>query len=227
MESKSFDFNAFVADSKKALLSPEEYFSSMPAEGGLAAPVIKALIYGAAAGVLNLIWSSFNIGVGGIFGAGVGVMVFIGSIIGALLGLFIGAVIILILSAIANGKTDFEPMVHVQGALLVIMPVSAFVNVFSAIHPTLGSFLNLAVNLYLLYMLFFAMTKTLNAKVDVSKIIVIVLGVLLILMFFVGLATRGISRAYRGWQQAELKEVIYKREKPDEGSFCTFHSFCS
>ncbi len=209
MESNGFDFNTLIADSKKALLKPEEYFSSMSTEGSLGTPIIKALIYGAVAGVIYFIWSLLGIGavggMGGLVGGAVGIMAIIGSIIGALIGLFIGAVIILILCAIANGKTEFEPIVHVSSSLLVIMPVSAVASFFSVIHPILGSLLVLAVNMYFLYMLFFAMTKTLNAKADVSKIIMFIFAGLLILFFFIGiLATRATRSYMRDWNNIEL-----------------------
>ncbi|MFO7923638.1 MAG: hypothetical protein R6U58_08090, partial [Bacteroidales bacterium] len=201
MENNKFNFSAFFKDSQQALLKPEEYFSTMSTEGGFGPPVIKALIYGFIAGILNLIWSFLNLSYaggafGGMMGGAVGVLALIWSVIGALIGLFIGAVIILILVSIASGKTDFEPIVHVQAALLVIMPVSAFMNVFSAVHPVVGSLLSLAVNLYLLWMLFNAMTKTLEAKADTSKIIMFVLGGILILFFFIGMATRRAARTF-------------------------------
>jgi hypothetical protein len=195
MENNGFNFNRFISDSKQALLKPEEYFSTMSTEGGFGPPIIKALIYGFIAGFLNMIWgflvfSAKGGAMGGIFGGAVGFMALILTPIGALIGLFIGAVIILVLVAISSGKTDFEPILHVQASLMVIMPVSAFMNVFSGIHPILGSLLSLAVNLYLLWMLFNAMTKTLGASVSTSKILIYVLGGLLILFFFIGIATR-------------------------------------
>lgn len=201
MESNGFNFTTFFEDSKQALLNPQEYFSPMPTEGGIGTPVIKALIYGAIAGIFNLLWSILNLsyaagGMGGMFGGAVGILAFFGSLVAALIGLFIGAVIILLLVAIAGGKTDFEPIIHVSAALLVIMPVTAFLNVFSGIHWMLGSLLSLAVNLYALWMLFHAMTGTLNSKVDTSKIIMYILGGLFILFFFIGMATRRVSRNF-------------------------------
>ncbi len=215
MESKGFNFNEFIDNSKQALLKPEEYFSSMSTEGGLVTPLIKALIYGGVAGILNLIWSLLKIGaaggmLGGALGGAVGILAFFWSIFAAVIGLFIGAVIILILVAIASGKTDFEPIVHVQASLMVIMPVSAFMNIFHGIHPVLGSLMGLAVNLYLLWMLFHAMTKTLGANVDTSKIIMFVLGGILILFFFIGLATRrAADRFIRDIQQYSNNEQVH------------------
>ena len=187
----------------------------MSTEGGFGPPIIKALIYGVIAGILNLIWGLLKIGAmggGGMFGGAVGFLALVWSIIGALIGLFIGAVIILILCAIASGKTDFEPILHVQAALMVVMPVSAFMNVFGVIHPALASLLSLAVNLYLLWMLFHAMTKTLGAQVDTTKIILYVLGGLLILFFFIGMATRRAANTFmRNFDPGDYTGQLDKR----------------
>ena len=206
MESNEFDFKRFSEESQQALLDPKSYFAAMSPTGGLGTPVIKALIYGAIAGVIYLLWSIMGIGaVGGMFGGGVGIMAFFGSLIGALLGLFIGAVIILILVAIANGKTAFEPIVHVSAALLVIMPVTALLTIFSGIHWMLGAVLSLAVNLYALWMLYNAMTLTLNARVETTKILMYVMGGLLILFFFIGMGTRRASRNFmRDFEQYNM-----------------------
>ena len=201
MENKNFNFPAFIAESKQTLLKPEEYFATMPTVGGFGPPIIKAVIYGIVAGIFNLLWSVLKLGAvggafGGMFGGAVGFLALRWSVVAALIGLFIGAVIILILVSIASGKTDFEPIIHVSAALLVIMPVSALLNVFSAIHPILGSLMSLAVNLYALWMLFNAMTRTLDARPDTSKIIMFVLGGLLILFFFIGMATRRAAQTF-------------------------------
>ncbi len=201
MESNAFNFNSFVEDSKQTLFNPREYFSTLSTEGGLGIPVLKAVLYGAVAGIFHLLWSILNLthaggAMGGMFGGAVGVLAFFGSIVAALIGLFLGAVIILLLVAIAGGKTDFEPIVHVSAALLVIMPVSAFLNVFAGIHWFLGALISLAVNLYALWLLFNAMTAALGSKTETSKIIVYVLAGLFILFFFIGLGTRRASRNF-------------------------------
>ena len=65
---------------------------------------------------------------GGILGGGIGIMVFIGYIIGSVIGLFIGAVVLMIISSICKGSTDFEANVRVTAALMVVMPISAFLG---------------------------------------------------------------------------------------------------
>lgn len=110
MNENAFDFNKFMADSKNTLINPKGYFESMSTAGGMVEPLLKALIYGLVAAIINAIWF-FALGsvvTLGAFGGAFGVGAFIMTIIGAIIGLFIGAVIILLLSSISGGNTDFE-----------------------------------------------------------------------------------------------------------------------
>ena len=104
--SGSFDFNAFINESKETLMNPKGYFAGMKITGGMAEPLIKAVIYGAVAGVFAFIWSLLKLGTvtGGMMGGAVGVMAFVWYIIAAVIGLFIGAVIILVISAICKDR---------------------------------------------------------------------------------------------------------------------------
>ena len=194
MSNEKFNFQKFIEDSKNAVLSPKEYFTTLNITGGFGEPVIKAVIYGFIAGVFALLWSLLNIsgglGFGGLFGGAIGVMAFVGAIIGALIGLFIGGVIVLIISAICNGSNDYEANVRVVAAMMVLTPINAFLNVFNGISPVLGSIIGLIVNLYGLWMLYHALNQTLKAKEETSKIIALVLGALVLLFAIIGFSTR-------------------------------------
>ena len=61
-ESTSFDLNAFIKESKETLLNPKAYFSTMKTSGGMAEPVIKALIYGVVAGIIVFLWGILGLG---------------------------------------------------------------------------------------------------------------------------------------------------------------------
>jgi len=50
MANSTFDFNAFIKESKDVLVSPKTYFSTMKTTGGIAEPLIKATLYGVVAG---------------------------------------------------------------------------------------------------------------------------------------------------------------------------------
>ncbi|MGB4292639.1 MAG: YIP1 family protein, partial [Bacteroidales bacterium] len=133
----SFDFNAFINESKETLLNPKSYFSSMKTAGGMVEPLIKAVIYGVIAGIFYLIWGLFHLGAAGsLLGGAVGFVGLIWAIIGSIIGLFIGAVIILIVSAIGKGSTDFEACLRVSASLMVIMPVSAILSFLGGISLT-------------------------------------------------------------------------------------------
>lgn len=192
MSENAFNFNEFIKESKDSLVNPKAYFASMKTEGGLGEPIIKALIYGTVAGIIGLIWSLLHVSaaVGGMFGSAVGITVLLFAIIFSVIGVFIGAVIVLIISAIAGGKTDFEPCMRVSAALMVLMPISAFFGFAGSIHYLLGSLISLAINLYGLWMLYHALVQPLQAKEGTTRIVLYVLAGLFVLFMLLGLGAR-------------------------------------
>lgn len=192
MSNSSFDFKALIRDSKEVLKDPKAYFSSMKTTGGIAEPVIKAVIYGLVAGIFTFIWSLLKIGSAsfGIPGGTMGFMALVWYVVGAVIGLFIVAVILLVISAICKGSTDFESNVRVTAALMVIMPVSALLGFFMGINITLGSIVSLIVSLYGLYLLYHGLIQALKANAGTSRVLVLVLAALLILISLAGIGAR-------------------------------------
>lgn len=184
MSNESFNFNQFIKDSVNSLTKPKTYFAEMPVEGGFGVPIVKAIIYGALAGIFTFIWSLLKIGGGaGLFGGAIGIMAFIWAVIGALIGLFIGAVIVLIISAICGGSTQYEANARVTASLMVLMPITAL---FGFIGGGVGSLIGFLINLYGLYMLYHALTATLKGKESTSKVLTIILAVLLVIFLIAG-----------------------------------------
>ncbi len=191
MSNDSFNFGSFIKESIDALIKPKEYFPTLKIDGGLGGPVIKALIYGAISGVFGFLWSILNLSaaIGG-WGSAIGVMALIWAIIGAIIGLFIGAVITLIVSAICGGNTDYVANAHVTAALMVIMPISSFLGVLSGLNLTLGVIIKLALNLYGIYMLYFALVGPLKAKEGSAKVLSWILVAIIALFMVVGIFTK-------------------------------------
>jgi hypothetical protein len=188
-ESTSFDLNAFIKESKETLLNPKAYFSTMRTSGGMAEPVIKALIYGVVAGIIVFLWGFIGLGgQAGVFGAGIGAMGLVYTVIAAVIGLFIGAVIVLIISAICKGNTDFEACLRVVASLMVVFPISALLGFISGISPVFGAIIGLCVNLYALYLLNYGLTESLKTNPGTTKILMYVLAVLLVIFMIIGLS---------------------------------------
>lgn len=212
----SFDFNALINESKETLMNPKGYFAGMKTTGGLAEPLIKAVIYGAVAGVFAFIWSLLNLNTvsGGMLGGAVGVMAFVYYIVAAVIGLFIGAVIILVISAICKGSTDFETNVRVSAALMVVMPISALLGFAGGISIYLGVFISLLVNLFMLWLLYNALIETLKAKADTVKIVSYVLIALFVLMMISSIVTyRKANQFMEGFKNSDFKEMMKDLEK--------------
>lgn len=177
-------------------------------------PILKALVYGAIAGVFVLIWSFLNISgfTGGIFGSAVGIAGFFWSIFGAVIGVFIGGLIVLIVSAICGGNTEFEPNMRVAAAIMVLLPINAFLGFFDGINFALGSVISLLVNLYGIYMLYWAVRGVLNAKEQPARIVSYVLGGVMVLFLIIGLATRNAVQKAAGWNEDKVKEMMKEYE---------------
>lgn len=209
-ESTSFDLNAFIKESKETLLNPKAYFSTMRTAGGMAEPVIKALIYGIVAGIIVFLWGLLGLGgQAGVFGAGIGVMGLVYTVVSAVIGLFIGAVIVLIISAICKGNTDFEACLRVVASVMVIFPISALLGFITGISPVFGAIIALCVNLYALYLLYYGLTESLKANPGTTKIFMYVLAVLLVIFMIAGLSARNKLNKYMDdMSQVNQKELM-------------------
>jgi hypothetical protein len=171
MPNEPFNFNAFLQESKDAILRPKEYFPTLKTTGGLGEPVIKALIYGAVGGALSLLFSILHLMPAGMgmFGNTIGIMILIGSIIGAVIGLFIAAVLTLIASAICKGNTEFEANARVAAAIMVIMPVRAALGFLYGINLNLALVASALASFYGIYMLYHALNQSLKANENSSN----------------------------------------------------------
>ncbi|MDA3781082.1 MAG: Yip1 family protein [Bacteroidales bacterium] len=208
MTEEKFDFKKFIDDSKQALLNPKEYFTSLTSDEGIGVLVIKALIYGAVAGVFAFLWNVFNITGIGMFGGAIAILAFVWTIVAAVIGLFLGGVIILIISSICTGKDDFEANLRVSAVLLVLMPINAFLAVFGGLSNFLGAIIGLAVNLWAVWMIYNALIYNLKAKPETSKVIAYVLAGVFALFMIIGLVTRSRAPRYLGLNNREARNIV-------------------
>jgi hypothetical protein len=217
MSDGTFDFNEFIRESKDVLVNPKSYFSTMKTTGGIPEPLIKAVIYGAIAGIFSFLWSILHVGAvsNSIFGGAVGIMLFIWGIIGAVIGLFIGAVIVLILSAICKGSTDFEANVRVTAAIMVIMPISAFLTFAGSFSVYLGLVVTLAVDIYALWLLYNGLVEALKAKPETTKILMYVLIGIIVLFLLVGFGAKKRANEFmKEFNNSDFKEMM--KDAPKE-----------
>lgn len=208
--SSSFDFNEFIRESKETLLNPKSYFAGMKTSGGMVEPLIKAVLYGAIAGVIAFLWSVIGIGSvsGSALGGALGAMALVWYIVGAVIGLFIGAVILLIISSVCKGSTDFEANARVTASVMVIMPISALLSFMMGINLYLGLIINLAVNLFTLWLLYNGLVESLKARPDTSRIVMFILAGLLVLFMLIGLGTKSRVEKYLDRYDRDHKEMM-------------------
>jgi hypothetical protein len=192
MSEVTFDFNLFLKESKETLLNPKSYFSAMKTTGGITEPLIKAVIYGTATGVIYLLWGLLRIGAvtGGMLGSAVGFMAFMGAIIGSVVGLFVGAIVLLIISSIAKGNSDFEANLRVAASLLVVWPIYAFLGFTAGINIYFGTVISILVFIYSLWLLYHGLVESLKCDPATSRIVGYVLAGIIVLILLMGLSAR-------------------------------------
>ena len=210
MSDSTFDVNLFIKESKDVLVNPKAYFSTMKTTGGMTEPLIKAVIYGAVAGALTFLWSLLKIGaMSGMFGGAIGVMAFIWSIIGAIIGLFILAVILLVISSICKGNTDFEANMRVIAAVMVVMPISAFLGFAGHFNLYFGLIVGLAVNVYALWLLYNGLVEALKSNPETTKIVSYVLVAIFVVFMLVGLGARKRANQFMNeFNNKDVKEML-------------------
>ena len=210
MSNESFNFGAFIKGSIDSIVKPKEYFPSLKIDGGLGEPVIKALIYGALGGIFTFLWSILNVSglTGGLFGGAIGVMALIWAIVGAVIGLFIGAVIVLIISAICGGSTDYIANARVTASLMVLMPISAFFGFLTGINVFLSTVVGLLINIYGLYMLYFALVGPLKGKESSAKVFTWILVAVLALFLLIGLFTKKAANKFLDQYGVDTEELM-------------------
>jgi len=214
MSNSTFDLNEFIRESKEVLVNPKSYFSTMKTSGGLVEPLIKAVLYGALAGIIAFLWSLFGIGAvtGGMIGGAIGAMALVWYIVAAVFGLFIGAVILLVISSISKGSTDFEANARVTAAIMVIMPISALLSFTMGINTYFGMIINLAVNIFALWLLYNGLVESLKAKQETARIVMYILIALFVIFMLIGLGTKNRANRYLDTYNKEFKELMKEAE---------------
>lgn len=179
MSETGFSAQAFVDDSRRVFTDTRAFFSALPVSGGFTDPLVRAVIYGLAAGVINLFWSLFGVGIMP-FGSS-GLLALVGMPVMAVFSLFLGGAVIWGVSWLCGGLVAFEAALRVQAVLMVLFPLRAAVNVFYAASPRLGVVLDLALAFYGVWLGYNALLLTLKAEEGKARIAGIAFAVLVLL----------------------------------------------
>ena len=223
MNHGKYTFLGVYEESRKTLLKPAAYFSEMEIGAGWGEPIYKVFVYGLVSGLFILLWSFLDIiGVTeGVLSGDVGVIGFFSTIIGALLGTFIGAFVILLVSSICDGRTHFESAFLIAAALMVLLPLNAFLGFFDGIAYVPGAVISLGVNLYGIYMLYTGLTRVLQAKKKPARTFSYILAGIMVLFLVVVLYARNEVREdhqeRREGEEQVLKDPADQQQKPSAG----------
>jgi hypothetical protein len=179
----------------------------MKTTGGVAEPLIKALIYGAVAGIIGFLWNLVDLG-GPVIGSISGFMIIIWFIIGTIVGLFVGAVLLYIISGICRGSKDYEANVRVIAATLVLFPFNVLLSFTGGLNVIAGIVIMLAIDFFALYLLYHGLIQTLKANPVSVKIVIILLAILSTLL----ISYKPLKMYYKAKSiNKELKENFLKK----------------
>lgn len=179
MIDRFFNYREFFVEVKKVLVRPEEFFSTMPLQGGLVEPVIKAMIYSAVASMVSVFLPSAVVGAtNGIITSTGGILDILQFLIYSFIGIFACGAMLLTLSSICNGNQNFEANLRVAASMFVLSPVITLIAFIFLKSQLFGTIVLLALVFYSFRILYIALVKALNAKQIWAKRLVIGLAVL-------------------------------------------------
>lgn len=182
MNTETFDFKQFLDDSQRVLIKPVAYFETLRTSGGIIEPLIKAFLYGLAAGILYFIWGMLNFSTeGALFGGAVGFMVLIWWVIGSVIGLFLFSGIIMAISSICKGNVDFEVSVRVAASIMVLMPVIALISILGGWNIFFFKLISIVINLFGLWLLFLGLVHSLKTEYQTTRNATLLLAVFVVL----------------------------------------------
>jgi len=123
-------------------------------------------------------------------------------------------VILLILSSICKGSTDFEANVRVTAAVMVVMPISAFLGFAGGVNFYLGTIVGLAVNIFALWLLYNGLVEALKSKPETTKIVMYVLIAIFVLFILIGMGVRKKANQFMNeFNNSDVKELLEDMEK--------------
>lgn len=175
-----FDFPSFLQDTQRVLRDPKGFFASMPVQGGWGDPLLKAAIYGLAAGIVNLFWGLFGLRLMPMMFSpgGLGLGALIALPIAAVLSALVGAAVFWVAAKLCGVDPEFEAALRAASACQVLVPLRALFNLFHAASPNLGLALGAALAVFGAWLAYHALSQTLGAPERKARIAAIVLAVL-------------------------------------------------
>lgn len=198
-------FGDLWRDSLRTVRTPGLYFSTLNT-AGVREAVVKALAYGFAAGVLMGIWAMLGMTPPlGEYGLLSEILVYVLTMsLAGVIGVFIAGLLVLVASWIAGGDTDFNRVMTVTAALMVMLPLEGVFAFASGLSLQLGIIVDGIVNLYGLWLLYMALTRALSASYVRAKSVVLVLVLLAVMSTgysYYSYTSGNLNEAVRGYEQ--------------------------
>ncbi|MDR2098864.1 MAG: hypothetical protein LBO78_02455 [Rickettsiales bacterium] len=154
----------FLTDAFSIMLHPVRYFASIRTDGNYENTIVKVLLYGLVTAGIKIL---FNIGSITFVGALASAAVF--SVSAVLITFGLGG-IMLFFSYITKGEMNFETAIKAVAGCIFMYPV-AYVAYHIAFAYWVLFFFSIAIDLYIVFLLYVATTYCLKGEVEIARII--------------------------------------------------------
>jgi hypothetical protein len=198
MSDTKFDLNAVIADSKKLILSPKQFYKEMPKTGGYAEPIIHLIVNAVVSGFILTIWSIFSK-----FANPMGFAAIIAMPIIMVIGSFIAAGILYVIWRLMGSTESYQTAYRCVAYTSSIGPVISLL----AIIPYISTIIK---NVWVFLLMYLASIEVHQVKENTAKI---VFGILAVLAVVTGLgAERGQRSLASKLDQLGLNESTLEGE---------------
>lgn len=163
----------------RLLFNPRDFFKSIVVDGNLDAPIIKALVYGLIGGALTFglqLMHGNPTTVGTLFSE------FITTPIIALILLFSLAGIMMLIAEVTHGDRDFETALKGLASIFFLYPVMLVLYAL-AFNCTSIWIISLALDAYVLFLLYNIGVYCLNGRKMNVKVVTLLFGLLLAMIY--------------------------------------------
>lgn len=176
-QAKKVNFSKFLTDAIYMLLHPVKYFTSIQADGNYENAIVKVLMYGLLTAGIKILFNIANITLLGTISALILMPIY------AMLITFALAGVMLFFSYLAKGEMNFETALKAVASCIFMYPLS-YIAYHIAFSYWILFFFSLAIDLYIVFLIYTATTYCLKGEQGISNVIFSIFALFITIVHF-------------------------------------------
>ena len=177
VKAKRVNIEKFITDAIYMLLHPVKYFTSIKSDGNYEDTIVKVLMYGLLTAGIKILFNLASITLIGTITSLILMPIY------AILITFALAGVMLFFSYLSRGEMNFETSLKAVASCIFMYPLS-YVAYHIAISYWILFIFSLAIDLYILFLIFTATTYCLKGETGISRIIFGIFALFIIALHF-------------------------------------------